>query len=410
MAEEAAPNEARWVTSAAEVAATVTTVTTGLLRRADNDSYPGAAPPPPGVTPNLENPADHGSTLNLTIVSICLSLATILFVLRMYVKIRISRHFFWEDAMCILAWVTFVLYCTSVYLMDAYGEGHHTWDIPKHEYSQLRMWLYASTVLYTFGAFLTKVTLLLLIARVFSIRKLVSRAIYAFIFFLILAYSPIQILKIRVCTPIRRYWDPNVPGVCLNQEVLFICDISLAILTDLLILLIPIPLVWRMNSTWRKKLKIMLLLGAGGIAVGVVIFRMVKVVQFKNSRDVAVSFVALDLLTVSELTVGIICACLPSANVLIEHYRTPRYAPNSPRSRRSAGHSTFTWDGLGSVENLNDLPEDHDEDSPPSKATSSSDPPLVDEAMRQTPAAMSRSERPSLHPELAMYPSHPGPP
>jgi hypothetical protein len=126
---------------------------------------------------------------------------------------------------------------------------------------------------------------------------LVSRAIYAFIFFLILAYSPIQILKIRVCTPIRRYWDPNVPGVCLNQEVLFICDISLAILTDLLILLIPIPLVRRMNSTWRKKLKIMLLLGAGGIAVGVVIFRMVKVVRFNNSRDVAVDFVALDLLT-----------------------------------------------------------------------------------------------------------------
>jgi hypothetical protein len=94
MADEVAPNEARWVASAAEVAATVTT---GLLHRVDNDSYPGAAPPPPGVTPNLENPADHGSTLNLTIVSICLSLATLLFIFRMYVKIRISRHFFWED-------------------------------------------------------------------------------------------------------------------------------------------------------------------------------------------------------------------------------------------------------------------------------------------------------------------------
>lgn len=152
-------------------------------------------------------------------------------------------------------------------------------------------------MLYTFAAFFTKVTLLLLIARVFSIRRWVSRGLYGFIFFLIAAYTPIQILKIRVCTPIRAYWDPKVHGKCLNQRVLFLCDISLAIITDLIILLIPIPLVWKMSGSWKKKLKIMLLLGAGGIAVVIVIVRMVKVVQFQHSKDVAKDFVPLDLLS-----------------------------------------------------------------------------------------------------------------
>lgn len=152
-------------------------------------------------------------------------------------------------------------------------------------------------MIYTFAAFFTKVTLLLLIARVFSVRRWVSRSLYLFILFLIVAYTPIQILKIRVCDPIRAYWDKSVPGHCLNQPKLFICDITIAIISDFVILTIPIPLTCKLNASWRKKLKIMLLLGAGGIATAVTIYKMVKAIEYLNSKDVAADFVSLDMLT-----------------------------------------------------------------------------------------------------------------
>lgn len=158
-------------------------------------------------------------------------------------------------------------------------------------------WLYASSLLYTFGAFFTKVTLLLLIARVFAIRTGVFRGIRLFILFLIIAYTPIQVLKIRVCTPIRAYWNTSVHGHCLDQRKLFLSDISLAIITDLVILIIPIPLTWGMGASWKKKLKVMLLLGAGGVATGVTIYRLVKAIEFLHSNDVAADFVGLDMLT-----------------------------------------------------------------------------------------------------------------
>lgn len=60
-------------------------------------SFPGAAPPPPGVTPNLENPSDQGHNANIVGLSVCISFATIFYFMRVYVKLRITRRIFLED-------------------------------------------------------------------------------------------------------------------------------------------------------------------------------------------------------------------------------------------------------------------------------------------------------------------------
>jgi hypothetical protein len=75
----------------------------GLLRAlsgydgGDPSVYPGAFPPPPGVVPNLENPPDSGRAVAIASLATCLAIATILFALRAYVKIRITRNLLLED-------------------------------------------------------------------------------------------------------------------------------------------------------------------------------------------------------------------------------------------------------------------------------------------------------------------------
>ena len=104
--------------------------------------------------------------------------------------------------------------------------------------------------------------------------------------------------------------------------------------------------------SWGKKLKIMLLLGAGGAATATTIYRLYAVVEFQKSTDVASDFVLLDILTVVELTIGVMCACLPATNLLFEHHfggRLSAASPSSPRSGKHQRHGRLAWRGLGTT-------------------------------------------------------------
>ncbi|KAH8200144.1 hypothetical protein TruAng_005715 [Truncatella angustata] len=257
-------------------------------------SYPGVAPPPSGVIPDLAHPPDAGRALLLVWVTVCDVLATVFFLTRVYVKIWVTRKILIEDVV-------------------HHGEGHHAWDVSREAYSQILkvgpvessirtfgsiytapfvQWLYAGSIVYCPTAYFTKVTLLLLIARVFAVRECVANSIHIFIFALLVAYLPIQIAKTVVCTPVRAYWDSSVHGTCLNQRKIFLSDISLAIFTDFIILLIPVPLTWSLRTPIRKKIKIVALLSAGGIATAVTVFRLYLAINFVHSTDVTSDFVA----------------------------------------------------------------------------------------------------------------------
>ncbi|OHW94173.1 integral membrane protein [Colletotrichum incanum] len=295
----------------------------------------GAFPPPPGVTPNFEDPRDAGWMLNVVGMSVMAATTTFFFAIRTYVKFSLASPFLPEDC-------------------------YHAWEITKEAYQEVMRWLYASSIIYIPAAYFTKVTLLLLEARVFTVHERTSRGIRIFIITLLICYIPIQTLKTVICLPISSFWNPRTSNPkCLNQRKIFIADLSLAIITDFIILVLPIPLLWGLRMPLRKKLKILTLLGAGGIATAVTVYRMYLVVQFLTSKDVTADFVVLDLITkrtgvnyncrALELVIGVVCACLPSTNILYERIRRGETKPkgNLPRTahdikQKSLG-SSYLW-------------------------------------------------------------------
>lgn len=206
--------------------------------------------------------------------------------------------------------------------MSHFGEGRNIWELSLDDYKAMlkvrydlaiiaeeavaapthiqtqSQFMYISTTLYTPAAFCTKVTLLLLIARVFSLHPIVCRLIHVFIILILLAYLPIEFFKIFICKPITAYWDNfeitdagAVTGgnsSCVGQATLFMGDISISIITDVIILILPIIMAWRMEATWRQKLKIMILLGAGGAATVTTVVRAYLNVQFMHTTSTSV--------------------------------------------------------------------------------------------------------------------------
>ncbi|CAI6101148.1 unnamed protein product [Clonostachys chloroleuca] len=332
----------------------------------------GAAPPPPGVIPNFKNPPDAGRIATIAVFAVCYPLSTALFATRIYSKIVIIRQLVLEDGRhcptalflssayamliyrpvtCVLAWVLMTAFTATSIQLIRHGMGYHTWDVAPDEYAEmLKVWVYITSILYEPAAYFTKVTLLLLLARVFAVNTKVSKGIHYFNVALLIAYIPLLAVKIALCQPIPGFWRQDVEGKCLDLREILIIDVAFAIATDTLIFTIPIPLIWQLRTPWTKKIKFVLLLGAGGAATAFTVYRLVLL---NNGRDVAANFAMLDLLTMLELTIGLVCSCLPAVNILIDRIRKPpRPRPaNRPRTgrftrRENGKRIPFTWNWI----------------------------------------------------------------
>ncbi|KAK2774044.1 3-beta hydroxysteroid dehydrogenase isomerase family protein [Colletotrichum kahawae] len=308
----------------------------------------GAFPPPPGRVPNFAQPEDLGRTNLVVGLAVMAGLTTIMFGLRSYSKMALNTHWYTEDlsggfrALC-------VVICSWIATVAHYGEGYHEWEVTKEAYKEVLRWLYIGSILYCPAAYLTKATLLLLGARVFAVYERVSRGVFTFIYVLLFCYTPIMMLKVLVCIPVAATWDSDIkPANCLNQRKVFISDMCLGVFTDIIILLLPLVMTFSLRLPFWTKVKVVALLSAGGIATAVSIFRLYKSILFLEPSDRTEGFVLLDITTALELSIGLVCACLPTINLLIQKKLDVReFSPNRPRTGhsriRKRGRALLDW-------------------------------------------------------------------
>jgi hypothetical protein len=65
------------------------------------------------------------------------------------------------------------------------------------------------------------------------------------------------------CNPIRKAWMPMVPGTCLDPDTNCKSFGLLHVLLDLLMVILPMPMVWNLKTAVRNKVVISVLLGLG---------------------------------------------------------------------------------------------------------------------------------------------------
>ena len=61
------------------------------------------------------------------------------------------------------------------------------------------------------------------------------------------------ILTVFHCKPVNMLWDPAVKGMCINYDDVLITMASLNIGTDVLILCLPLPQLWKLQLPARTK-------------------------------------------------------------------------------------------------------------------------------------------------------------
>ncbi|CAG8007960.1 unnamed protein product [Penicillium salamii] len=254
---------------------------------------------------------------NFACQSLCIIGMALFFGLRLYTRMFILSGLGREDWACLVATVLGITYSVIAIIMGHYGGGLHWSDVADEDKIPFQKTIYATMVMYGPTAYLTKICLLWIMTRVFSPFRKCVIFIRVFMGIMLAYYIPAVIVKVRICSPIARFWDQDIDGSCLDETAIIMADAVVSVVSDLIILILPLPLTLTLQMSIKRKMRVMGILGAGGLAVAASIIRLALIVVTGQSKDVSLAFMRINMLGNAEVAIGVICTCLPALSALV---------------------------------------------------------------------------------------------
>lgn len=155
---------------------------------------------------------------------------------------------------------------TAVFVILAIhsGYGKHIDDLSDEQARTALMWFFAAQSPYKVTVGLNKISQLILYLRIFmdqNFQKLVKAAGVFVFAWTVTAF----LLTLLQCVPISASWDKNVHGRCINKSGFWIAYAILNILTDVVVLGIPIPQVRKLQQPLSQRRQVCFLFLLGGL-------------------------------------------------------------------------------------------------------------------------------------------------
>ncbi|KFA79682.1 hypothetical protein S40288_09079 [Stachybotrys chartarum IBT 40288] len=227
-----------------------------------------ALEPPPGITPNLDNPP-NGNALALAVISIMFGLASIGMLMRLFIR-RKMLHI--TDYVAMFA---FACYIGQTYLfydmIHESGYFVHQWDIRLRDLEQHFFSVFLISVIYVACISAIKAAIILELIRIFGSKG--RRDMFFWTSRIVLCADVcwgivVIILNNTSVTPHRALWDPLIPYTeNFNIAVSTTCTSALNLVFDLVIFFLPQKVIWALNMKTSKKLAVSVIFAIGLLAI-----------------------------------------------------------------------------------------------------------------------------------------------
>ena len=148
--------------------------------------------------------------------------------------------------------------------MRSRGLGLHADVVDPERVIVMLKELVAAETLYAWSLGWTKLSVLLMYYRVFRVRHFKVTA-YAIGILVMSWVVCVTFLFIFTCAPVEKLWYPDVPGRCISQTGTWIANGVSTIITDLMILVLPAPHIWRLQARTAIKIGVCVSFGLGGL-------------------------------------------------------------------------------------------------------------------------------------------------
>lgn len=242
---------------------------------------------------------------------VCLILPTVFTGTRVYTRFTVYQQFWWDDWSMVLAWMGTVALCTLIIMMMQHGGGLHLEDDPAADYKRYLELFQDLQMVARTSMFLAKLSILLLYIRLFF-PKGVSRSLFWWVIqaviWLNFLYTVGLILAIALqCVPYHKPYGTT----CENQYMVLISASIINIISDLLVLVIPMASLWRLNMSRKRKWAVWALFAFGTLAPMASIARLAYQIPLADGKDTTVIYMIVVLLALAEQVIAVIAGNAP---------------------------------------------------------------------------------------------------
>jgi hypothetical protein len=152
-------------------------------------------------------------------------------------------------------------------IVSPYGSaGHPQSDLNTQQLKQYLIILYADNICYTCCTITVKLSIILLLRRIFTPR-LFQIIAYILTGIFVVWWITVLFFQIFSCSPVHSFWDFELQQSCIDTTKFYNGVAISNILMDFILLTLPLPMIWKLQMTLRKKLQVSFIFILGGFTL-----------------------------------------------------------------------------------------------------------------------------------------------
>ncbi|KAI6962023.1 hypothetical protein KC332_g16279 [Hortaea werneckii] len=254
-------------------------------------------------------------------------IGTISVVLRFVTAALRSRPIGKDDWSMLLAWLSSIGFTIASYISVAWGVGFEKADAPAWWAVEAIKAVYVIEIFYYFSLFFVKVSILMLYLRLAgNLRTFLYWGAIGTLVIIVAQFVSTIVVVGTQCMPMATYWDPTVEGTCININDFFYSTNIFTIITDVMIIGLPIATLWKLNCPRAQKYGIMLAFLLGGISTVASCIRMYSIKIYTESPEPMRDAAPINTWSFIEINLGILCCSAPAIKPLFFRSQRDRSA------------------------------------------------------------------------------------
>ncbi|KAJ5357560.1 hypothetical protein N7541_004718 [Penicillium brevicompactum] len=282
----------------------------------------------------------------LTITTIFTALATLTVILRLFTRFYLIKSPGFDDVLVVGATITNIVYYALVLVERKYGLGVPQPELSDETIQGQLYYLWLAIPFYNLSLILSKLSALCLFVRLFRSRFLV-RTSYISMGFLVIVGLWMLCSGFFGCVPIHYFWtlsDQERKDHCMSMDVVWLFNAAVHIFSDVVILILPMPQLWKLQIPRQLKLGIFTVFGLGICVIATSSVRLYYLTDltvhggnFTKINSKAAVWSSL------EANISIICVCLPPLHPLLSRVFSLCFLPqplHSSPATRTHSHTT----------------------------------------------------------------------
>ncbi|GAP89969.1 putative integral membrane protein [Rosellinia necatrix] len=265
--------------------------------------------PPPGPTYVTVVPVEL--SLRLFIASIVVTfLVLVTLVLRVVSRFYIAIKLGWDDVLVFAAALFSFGQIALFGLLVFGGLGHHAQTVPAPNQFSIPKVLFSFELLHIISMNLGKLSALFFYLKLFN-NKSIARLTKGCILAVSLGSIALVLWQFLFCRPLHKMWEWNGLENCGDRQPLYVAVCVWSIFTDILALVVPLPIIWKLKMERTQKLRLSWLFAAGLSVTATSTVRLAYIVTINYHDDFSFHSVPSTFLAALEPPETILCVSLP---------------------------------------------------------------------------------------------------